>query len=55
MGIALAKVLAARGAEIKVIHGYLEESLPPHLKSIKCESVNEMEEEIFRDFKDLNL
>ena len=55
MGIALAKVLAARGAEIKVVHGYLEESLPPDLKSIKCESVNEMEEEIFSDFKDFTV
>ena len=55
MGIALAKVLAARGAEIKVVHGYLEESLPPHLKSIKCESVNDMEEEIFSDFKDFTV
>jgi phosphopantothenoylcysteine decarboxylase/phosphopantothenate--cysteine ligase len=55
MGIALAQVLGARGAEIKVVHGHLEESLPSHLESIKCESVEDMEKEIFSDLKDFTV
>tara|TARA_B100000579_G_scaffold438051_1_gene471538 strand:- start:57717 stop:58946 length:1230 start_codon:yes stop_codon:yes gene_type:complete len=49
MGIALAKVLEARGAKTKIIHGYIEENISDHKNVIKCESVEEMEKEVFKE------
>ena len=49
MGIALARVLEARGAKTKIIHGYIEENISNHENVVKCESVEEMEREVFKE------
>lgn len=47
MGISLAKVLEARGAKIKIIHGHVDEDLSSYKNRIKCESVEDMEKAVF--------
>ena len=49
MGLALAKVLEARGAKTKIICGHMEEKFASNFNTVKCESVEDMEREVFKD------
>lgn len=51
MGLSLAKVLEARGAKTKIIHGHIDEDISMHKNTVQCESVEEMEKEVFKDFE----
>ena len=51
MGLSLAKVLEARGAKTKIIHGHIDEDISNHKNTVQCESVEEMEKEVFKDFE----
>ena len=49
MGLALAKVLEARGAKTKIIYAHIDGQIPHHLDSTQCESVEDMEKEVFKN------
>ena len=51
MGLSLAKVLEARGAKTKIIYGHIDEDISNHKNTVQCESVEEMEKEVFKDFE----
>lgn len=51
MGLALAKVFEARGAKTKIIYGHIDEDISNHKNTVHCESVEEMEKEVFKDFE----
>jgi phosphopantothenoylcysteine decarboxylase/phosphopantothenate--cysteine ligase len=49
MGLALAKSAFIRGAEVKFVHGFIEEHLPYYLNSEKCLPAQSMYESITSD------
>jgi len=55
MGLSLAKVLEARGAKTKIIYGHIDEDISNHENTVQCESVEEMEKEVFKDFENFTV
>ena len=55
MGLSLAKVLEARGAKTKIIYGHIDEDISNYKNAIKCESVDDMEKEVFKKFNEFTV